>query len=210
MPLDHRANGRSKALGAFYTDAQLAEFLTRWAVRSPNETVMDPSFGEGVFLRAACRRIVSLGGNPGRQVFGIEIDPDVHRRISADLPDELRLRRSNLMQADFFDVDPDRLGKVDVVVGNPPFIRYQRFKGNSRKKALEKAKSHGVSLSKLSSSWAAFLIHSIEMVNKGGRLAFVIPMEIAHAAYALPVIGHLRTSFKEVIFLTFQKKLFRD
>src|SRR5690242_13955132 len=44
-----------KALGAFYTDAQVAEFLVWWAVRSRAETVIDPSFGGGVFLRAACK-----------------------------------------------------------------------------------------------------------------------------------------------------------
>lgn len=36
----------------------------------------------------------------------------------------------------------------------------------------------------------------------------VIPMEIGHAAYAVPVLQHLATSFREVTFLTFRKKLF--
>lgn len=39
-----------KQLGAYYTDAAVAEFLVRWAVGSGRETVLDPSFGGGVFF----------------------------------------------------------------------------------------------------------------------------------------------------------------
>jgi hypothetical protein len=46
------------------------------------------------------------------------------------------------------------------------------------------------------------------MVKAGGRLAMVLPMEIGHASYALPVLKHLLTSFAKVTFLTFRKKLF--
>jgi hypothetical protein len=62
---DRTPNGESaKALGAFYTDVQVADFLVWWAIRSPRDTVMDPSFGGGVFLRSACHRLLSLGGQP--------------------------------------------------------------------------------------------------------------------------------------------------
>jgi adenine-specific DNA-methyltransferase len=40
----------AKALGAFYTDSQIADFLVWWAIRSSRDTVMDPSFGGGGFL----------------------------------------------------------------------------------------------------------------------------------------------------------------
>mgnify|MGYP001380096027 FL=1 len=63
-----------KTLGAFYTDASVADFLVNWAIRSGNDTVLDPAFGGGVFLRSAARRISSLGGNSSSQVFGVEID----------------------------------------------------------------------------------------------------------------------------------------
>ena len=63
-------------------------------------------------------------------------------------------------------------------------------------------------LTELSSSWAPFVIHSIAMLKRGGRLAIVVPMEIGHAAYARPVLDHLSKSFETVTFLTFRKKLF--
>lgn len=198
----------AKTFGAFYTDTQIADFLVRWAVRSGHERVLDPGFGGGAFLRVACIRLRDLGGRPEDQVYGIELDAAVHTAISDKLSDEFCLRRSNLQSGDFFQFECSPERQVDAVVGNPPFIRYQRFTGDSRQRALERAAQHGVRLSALSSSWAPFLVHSVGMVKSGGRLAMVIPMEIAYAAYARPVLQHLARSFGKVTFLTFRKKLF--
>ena len=200
----------AKALGAFYTDTQIADFLVWWAVRSSKDKVMDPSFGGGVFLRAAARAISRLGGEPATQLYGIELDADVHSEITDKLSEEFGIRRDNLSVGDFFIVDATPERQVDVVVGNPPFIRYHRFSGDARLRGLDRAASHGVRLSALSSSWAPFLIHSVAMIKTGGRLAMVVPMEIAHASYARPVLSHLSRSFGKVTFLTFRKKLFPD
>jgi adenine-specific DNA methylase len=198
----------AKAMGAFYTDAAVADFLVWWAVRCPSQTVLDPSFGEGVFLRSASKRLTNLGGRAATKIFGVEIDADVHARVSRDLAEDYAVRRAHLLRADFFDVRSDSLEPVDAVVGNPPFIRYQRFTGNSRDKALDCARRAGVSLSSLSSSWAPFVIHSIELLKAGGRLAMVLPIEIGYAGYALPVLAHLAKTFSRVTFLTFRKRLF--
>ena len=63
-----------KSRGAYYTDRAVADFLVRWAVRGSADVVLDPSFGGGVFLRAAAERVEALGGHPARQVFGVELD----------------------------------------------------------------------------------------------------------------------------------------
>ncbi len=198
-----------KSLGAYYTDSQVADFLVRWALRDAADSILDPSFGGGVFLRAACNRLRELGGNPGQQVFGIELDAAVQRHIGDKLhPDGVEL--NNLYAADFFAVGAEHLKPVTAIVGNPPFIRYQRFNGETRKRALTRAAEQGLKLSELSSSWLPFLVHSIHFVQPGGRLAMVIPFEIGHASYALPVLRHLGRIFERVTFLTFRKKLFPD
>ncbi len=56
-------SARRKELGAYYTDVSIASFLLRWAVKTGQETVLDPSSGDGVFLSEAARRIRDLGGN---------------------------------------------------------------------------------------------------------------------------------------------------
>ena len=167
-PLDHKT---AKSLGAFYTDIQVADFLVWWAIRSRFDTVLDPSFGGGVFIRSACTRILSLGGDPTSQVFGVEVDAKVHSLISEKLRDEFGVQRQNLIQRDFFELEPLPVAQVTGVVGNPPFIRYHRFGAEARQRALAAAGEQGVKLTQLSSSWAPFVIHSVAMLKKGGRLA---------------------------------------
>lgn len=200
----------SKTLGAFYTDSQVADFLVWWAVRHGRDTVLDPSFGGGVFLRSACLRLAQLSGDPAAQVFGVEVDPRVHARIAEKLHDEFGVGRRSLLRSDFFAADPTGLARVDVVVGNPPFIRYQRFSGEIRERALLRASSLGVRLSELASSWAPFVVASIGLLKEHGRLAMVVPFEICQASYARPVLEYLSRSFAEVTLLSFRKKLFPD
>ncbi len=200
----------AKTLGAFYTDDQVADFLVWWAVRSAYDTLMDPSFGGGVFLNSICRRLASLGGQPAEQVFGVEIDPKVHTSTIDRLAKEFGLGNRNLWQSDFFDIEPLPVRQVDAIVGNPPFIRYQRFTGDMRARAINRATDQGVRLSELTSSWAPFVVHSVAFLKPGGRLAMVLPIEIGHAAYALPVLQYLSGSFGKINFLTFRRKLFPD
>ena len=58
-----RESWNPKALGAYYTDSQVADFMVWWAIRNPTDTVRDPSFGGGVFLRSAGKRLRDLKDN---------------------------------------------------------------------------------------------------------------------------------------------------
>ena len=204
---DRSAERHPKALGAYYTADAVAGFLVGWGIRSSEDSVLEPGFGGGVFLRAACERIRSLGGDAAKQVTGVEIDEEAHAHALDDLRQEFHLTRRGLRCRDFFEVEPGSL-PADVVVGNPPFIRYQSFSGDVRRRALRRARSQGVELARLTSSWAPFLVHAASMVRPGGRLAMVAPFEIAHASYALPVLGFLAKTFGCVTLLTFSEKLF--
>ena len=163
-----------------------------------------------MFLRAACRRLAALGGSCERQVLGVELEAAAHQAVSALLHDEHSVDPRHLLLSNFFDVEPSSGLAVDAVVGNPPFIRYQRFAGGDRKLALRRAREQHVQLSELSSSWAPFVVHSVAMLKPGGRLAMVVPTELTYTSYALPVIRYLGASFEFVTFLTFRSKLFPD
>lgn len=199
---------RAKRTGSFYTADDVARFLVRWAIRDGGERVLDPSFGGGVFLRAAADRTRELGGNPAVLVSGIELEPDIYAGTSADLVENHLIATGNLFCGDFFALSG--VAPFDAIVGNPPFIRYQRFVGQARDRALAAARARGVPLSELTSSWAPFLVEAIGRLREGGRLAMVAPMEIGHASYAAPVLDYLRRSFRRVDFLTFDERLFPE
>lgn len=200
----------AKKFGAYYTSQPVSDFLVRWAIRSGRDTVIDPSFGGGAFLVSAARRISSLGGTPFDQVFGVELDRAVHAETSTHLGKNFGICERNLWQKDFFDLEPLPAIRTDAVIGNPPFIRFHRFSAEARDRALAQAAEQGVKLTRLSSSWAPVVVHGVSMLKSGGRLAMVLPAELGHAKYALPVLDHLAKSFGKVSILTFRDKLFPD
>jgi adenine-specific DNA-methyltransferase len=205
-----------KNLGAFYSPETLVLPMVTWAIRSPSESVLDPSCGDGVFLAAAARRLLSLGVLPraaATQICGIDVNPAAALATGQALEEILGLARARLQTTDFFSTDSSKPGlegieRVDAVVGNPPYIRYQKFNGATRLQALRKAEAAGVKLPQLTSSWAPFVAHAVTFIRQDGRLAMILPAEIIHAAYARPVRDLLRNRFDEVAIASFRKAVF--
>jgi adenine-specific DNA-methyltransferase len=198
---------RRKELGAFYTPPGMAAILVEWAIRTPSDRALDPSFGGLVFLEAAAQRLRSLGAertHPGEQLWGIDLDGDAY--AGATSADVFELSHAQLLHQDFFEVTPGLdLPLVEAVVGNPPYIRYQGWDGA---KARELSREAGVNLSRMASSWAPFLVHATHFVAPGGRLAMVLPAEALHAQYANEVLQFLGRSYERLRMAVFQERMF--
>jgi methylase of polypeptide subunit release factors len=190
-----------KTFGAYYTDERVARSIVQWAVRSPTDTVLDPSCGDGVFLASAHDQLRSMGSRKPL-VWGIDIDGGAIQTVKA------KLSGCRLIQNDFFSVGRESIPSFDVVIGNPPFIRYQTFNGQKRSSALARAHEAGVNLGQLSSSWAPFLVHATSFLEKGGRLGMVVPVELGHAQYAREVLLLLLRKFARIRVRIFRKMLF--
>ncbi len=197
-----------KLRGAYYTDPLVARFLLGFAVASPGARILDPCFGEGVFLRAALDRLRIIGSRLTKQVAGVEVDAHVYRSTTRSLASRDKVDPAVLYLADFFDLDREQIGAFSAVVGNPPFVRYQRFFGRQRAAALARALQAGVRLTALTSSWAPFIVHATTFLEPEGRIAMVAPSELLHAAYARPVLDFLARQFRRVRVLTFARRLF--
>lgn len=195
-----------KARGAFFTPEPLARFLTRWAIRSADDRVYEPSCGEAVFLTEAVRALSDHGADRigPDQLAGVDLhgaSVDAARRAVADLGAD-----AALAAADFFDVDPEPVWTA--VVGNPPYVRYQDFAGSARAKARRAALAAGVSLTALASSWAAFTVHAARLVAPDGRLGLVLPAELLSTNYAAEVRSFLLRRFASVRLVLFTERVF--
>lgn len=207
MPRETSRIGQErKELGAFYTPAEMAEKLVRWAVRAPGDQALDPSFGGMVFVEQAYERLLELGAAPeqGRaQIHGCELD-----QLAFEAASEGPLRLTGLVQGDFlFTKAGEALPQVDAVVGNPPYVRYQLF-GEAGDAGRRVAREAGVSLTAMSSSWAPFVVHATAFVKGGGRMALVLPAELLHAQYAGEVRRFLQDQFGKVLLALFEQRIF--
>lgn len=160
-----------KARGAFFTPEAVARYITEWAVRSASDRILEPSCGEASFLLAAVDRLTALRPPDGEEQYAALDGIELHR-------DSARAARTLLRSAgvdarvsvnDFFCVDPT--GSYDVVIGNPPYIRYQDFSGAARARSREAALRAGVGLTNLASSWAAFGAVPAPRRADGARIA---------------------------------------
>ncbi len=194
-----------KERGAFFTPPEITAFLTRWAIRLSEDVVLEPSCGEAAFLLAAGERLREIEGKPARgQLRGVEVHAP-----SAKAAQKLLRKQgfdARLTVADFFDVEPEPV--CDAVVGNPPYIRYQQFTGEGRAKALRAALRRGVRLTKLASSWAAFVVHAAQFLKPDGRLALVLPAELLTVNYAAPVRRFLLENLAQVRLVLFEELVF--
>ncbi|HEX5760255.1 MAG TPA: N-6 DNA methylase [Thermoanaerobaculia bacterium] len=207
-----------KSLGAFYSPRQLVEPLVAWAITRADQSVFDPSCGDGVFLEAAAHRLRRLGAGAEQAAAllrAVDLNPEAASFTRERLHLLLGVPGDEVRVADFFSVaspgslfGPDR--GVDVVIGNPPYIRYQEFAGRARVQALGRASDAGVELTQLASSWAHFVAHAVSFLEAGGRLAFILPAELIHAAYAAPLRQHLRRSFGRVHVISFRTSVFPE
>lgn len=196
-----------KGRGAFFTPPEISGFIAKWAIQSAEDAVLEPSCGEASFLLPAAERLRRLdrqGKLFSAGLCGIEIHQTSARRAEQLL--EAAGFSAQIEVADFFDVEPEP--KFDAVIGNPPYIRYQNFAGELRAKALRTAFSQGVRLSRLASSWAAFVVHATRFLRPGGRLGLVLPAELLTVNYAAPVRRFLLKRFAKVRLVMFEELVF--
>ncbi len=99
---------------------------------------------------------------------------------------------------------------MDVVIENPPYIRYQLFSGKTREKALRIAKREGVKLNGLTASWVPFVIHAERFLKKEGRMAFVLPSKLLHVKYAKPFRKWLLRKFADITIIAFDRRVFSE
>jgi adenine-specific DNA-methyltransferase len=202
---------RRRRYGSFYTPPPVAEALTRWAVRSGDDTVFDPSYGGCAFFEAALKVLDGLNCESSAcHIYGVDLDEHAKGFLTPLL--ERGAAPDQFIESDFFDVAPDAfaVAPFSAVVGNPPFIRYHRIPPESKERAVAALARDGWAISGRSSFWAYFLLYAIRFLKPGGRLAMILPGAFLQTDYAEEVRTLLTGAFRTVYLFPIQERLFED
>jgi adenine-specific DNA-methyltransferase len=214
---------KQKLRGGYYTPQPIADFLAHWAIRSPNDTVLEPSCGDGSLLWAAAKTLIKHGAVPGAlgdALYGVEIDPKEAAKASLHLGkigvpkdcvhigDFFTECQSKLFDERFLNITIREKRQFDVVIGNPPFIRYQNFPEEYRRIAFQLMQTIGLRPNRLTNAWLPFLVISSLLLKKKGRLAMVIPAELFQVNYAAETREFLSDFFSQLTIITFKQLVF--
>lgn len=209
-----QALGADKLRGGYYTPEAVASFLAKWALRTPQDSFLEPSAGDGSILGAGVSRLLALGtaldALPAL-VQGVEVTPG---EASAARDKMERLAgagaRSLVETGDFFAWFNERGSRrFRVVLGNPPFIRYQSFPEPARGRAMAMMERSGLRPNKLTNIWVPFVVAASEALEVGGRLALVIPAELLQVSYAAQLRAYLTEKFEHVAVVACNELFFK-
>jgi len=185
-----------KLRGGFYSPQPLVErCLDRVAelVGSRAElTVLEPSAGDGAFLRglAKHRLIASVG-----RVDAVELIADEAAKCRVILHD-LGVE-GQVVDASFLDWAIGRAG-YDIALGNPPFVRYQFVSPSDQRAVPAIEKQLGLSLAGVSNLWIPILLASLGSLAPGGVFAFIVPSECFTGVSARTVRRWLASNVKDL------------
>ncbi len=192
-----RARTSQRKLGAYYTSADAAGAMARWVLANGARTVLEPSFGDGVFLRA-------VAAEGGARVYGAELNgAPFAAAVAAGL-----LRRDDAHGGDFLAWYPP---PVDAVIGNPPYVRLRHLPVDQQARALEvSAAAIPEGMQSSGSVWMAFVLHAANALRVGGRMALVLPFELTHVRYARPLWRWLGSAFGALRIARVRERLFPE
>ena len=192
--MKYKADQTSQKLrGGYYTPQNLADYVSKWVLSKNPRTILEPSCGDGVFIQAVanndCDASIELSCF---ELFDTEASKALERcKLN-------NLENATVTEGDFLVWANEQLKKqqsiFDVVLGNPPFIRYQFLEKNFQEQAQLVFEQLDLKFTKHTNAWVPFLLSSLALLKKGGRMGMVIPSEISHVMHAQSLrsyLGHI-------------------
>jgi adenine-specific DNA-methyltransferase len=188
-----------KLRGGFYTPESIAEFILKWGINgSENFDILEPSCGNGVFLDQLRKHKLKY-----KSVTAIELDS-----TEADKAERIILKNKQVINADFHTYCNNTLQKFDLIVGNPPYIRYQFFDRQQQVEAEDIFIKAGLTYSKLTNAWVSFVVGASLLLKNTGKIGFVLPAEILQVSFAQQLRNFIARFYNKINIISFEKLVF--
>ncbi|EGL18180.1 MULTISPECIES: class I SAM-dependent methyltransferase [unclassified Paenibacillus] len=193
-----------KLRGGYYTPTALADFITRWGFTDNNvRRVLEPSCGDGAFVESL------LAVEQPFSCTAIEI---IHDEMIKVQNMTTRNDHFNVIHEDFYSWYRENLNgeRYDLVVGNPPYIRYQYLSEDQREEQSRILTSNGMRSNKLINAWVSFVVACVSLLDRNGKIGFVIPAELLQVAYSEDLRNYLMRNLQHITIVTFRELVFED
>lgn len=214
---------KKKRFGQFFTKPDIADLILSATITKKKQYILDPGFGEGIFLQRAFYRLNNFIEDDSNQatvlnnIWGIDLAPSSKFLLKNNI-------FYNIINADFFKIKPGyslkkddfihfkeskylnkklKMPKFDVIVANPPFTRQERINhsmGVQYKENLiqqiEDELNYSVLISKRTSLYAYFIYHSSIFLKDNGIMGYITPNLWLNVDYGRQLQEFLLKNFK--------------
>lgn len=198
IPTSSQAREKLREKGQFWTPDWVAEAMVAYVLTDKDNTLFDPAVGAGVFFRAA----KTIANEKGLIVSlsGMDIDPNVLKEAL-----QYGLTQEDICEVtigDFIFQSPQI--KLPAIVANPPYIRHHRLSVDVKEKLKRLSQQTiGKILDGRAGLHIYFLIRALSLLEKNGRLAFIMPADTCEGKFAKDLWHWIETNFLLEAVITF-------
>lgn len=157
-PLDKR-----KKWGQYMTPEEVSSMAADFLTLNPGDKIIDPAVGTGELLLAVHKR------NPDVELFGWDIDSEVLKTASKNLPTGAVLKNVDSLLVDTFD------GFFDAAIVNPPYFELTP--------TVEQKKRFNSVISGRANIYAFFIQKTLQLLKNEGQAVFIIPPSMNNGSY---------------------------
>ncbi len=169
--------------------------------------ILEPSCGEGEFIIEIVHRLWDSSRNYGfdfgkalkENIYAFDIDEKKVEKCKARLVDNgIKISLNNIRQADFL---TEQIPEVDIVVGNPPYIRYEQIPQDkiTNYKQLFRTFHYRADL------YILFFEKTLKSLLPGGQHCFICSDRWLKNEYGKKLRGWIATSFRIETIVSLEK-----
>lgn len=201
---DKTKQTEQKLKGAYYTPKEIVDFFINWAIdKNIKQNILEPSAGDGNFIN----NIKNL--HKDSSLVAVEIDENEALKIKPSLENNQYVVLVDDFY-NFYERYKNKEKEFDVIIGNPPYIRYQFLTEEQRAYQSDILINNGLKSNKLINAWVAFTVACLELLKENGKIAFVLPTDILQVSYAKELREFLFKSLKEINIINFENIVFTE
>ena len=188
-----------KLRGGYYTPYPIADFILKWGINDSKESeILEPSCGDGVFIHQLVKNQL-----PFKKLTGVEFNPEEAKKANG-----IGLKNTQILNTDFHQFCNETKNRFDLIIGNPPYIRYQYFEPQQQIEAENIFIKAGLKYSRLTNAWVSFVVGSSLLLKEKGKIGFVIPAELLQVSYAKQLRQFLTFFYNKINIISFKKLVF--
>ena len=153
--------------GQYFTPQIIVDYMISLSKSDKDGLILEPSSGEGIFIDR-------LEINGYTNITAYEVDKS--------------LIDKNVINESFVTADIDK--KFDLIIGNPPYIRWKNLEDELKDELLNHALWHRYFNSLCDYSYI-FILKSIELLKEGGELIFITPEYWLNTMHSLTLRNYM-------------------